>query len=250
MGQSRDGIDLSTSVENEWLCSEIVREYGVDVASCRMDSFGDFRVLVVERFDRRLASNGAWWLRLPQEDFCQATGTSPGLKYESDGGPGIQRIMDLLLGSAHAESDRLTFLRSQILFWVLGAIDGHAKNFSIFHEAGGSYRLTPLYDILSAYPVMGHGRGKLPPQKIKMAMAVNVSRRHYEWSRIESRHWIETGRRCGIAEKESRRLIQEVKERTGSVLESVGRRLSSSFPEAVRETIFSGIAAASERISI
>jgi len=215
-----------------------------------MDSFGDFRVLIVERFDRRLASSGAWWLRLPQEDFCQATGTSPGLKYEADGGPGIQKIMDLLLGSEHAEKDRLLFLRSQILFWLLGAIDGHAKNFSIFHGAGGGYRLTPLYDILSAYPLMGRGRGKLPPQKIRMAMAVSGSRRHYEWSQIEPRHWIETGRRCGIAEKETLRLIEEIRDGTRSALERVGRQLSNSFPEAIRESIFSGIAASAERLSV
>ncbi len=54
------------------------------------------KVLVVERFDRRLAPDGSYWLRLPQEDFCQATGTSPEAKYESQGGPGIRRIMDLL----------------------------------------------------------------------------------------------------------------------------------------------------------
>jgi len=250
IGLSREGIDLSTSVENEWLCSEIIREFRVDAARCRMDSFGDFRVLIVERFDRRLASSGAWWLRLPQEDFCQATGTSPGLKYEADGGPGIQKIMDLLLGSEHAEKDRLLFLRSQILFWLLGAIDGHAKNFSIFHGAGGGYRLTPLYDILSAYPLMGRGRGKLPPQKIRMAMAVSGSRRHYEWSQIEPRHWIETGRRCGIAEKETLRLIEEIRDGTRSALERVGRQLSNSFPEAIRESIFSGIAASAERLSV
>jgi hypothetical protein len=155
MGIRMDGIDLSTSVENEWLCSEIIREFGIDVARCRMESYGSYRVLVVERFDRRLSSSGTWWLRLPQEDFCQATGTPPGLKYESDGGPGMRRIMDVLLGSTNAEKDRLTFFRTQMLFWVLGAIDGHAKNFSVFLEAGGSYRLAPLYDILSAYPYDG-----------------------------------------------------------------------------------------------
>ena len=249
MGIRMDGIDLSTSVENEWLCSEIVREFGVDVAQCRMESFGDFRVLVVERFDRRLASSGAWWLRLPQEDFCQATGTPPGLKYESDGGPGMRRIMDVLLGSADAEKDRLSFFRTQILFWVLGAIDGHAKNFSIFLEAGGSYRLAPLYDVLSAYPVTGRGHGKLPLQKIKMAMAVYGANRHYEWSRIEPRHWVETGRRCGIAEESTRRLMNEIGESAEGVLEQVGQRIPSSFPESLQEAIFIGVKSAAQRLT-
>jgi serine/threonine-protein kinase HipA len=248
MGIRMDGIDLSTSVENEWLCSEIIREFGIDVAHCRMESFGSHRVLVVERFDRRLSAAGTWWLRLPQEDFCQATGTPPGLKYESDGGPGIRRIMDILLGSTNAEKDRLTFFRTQILFWVLGAIDGHAKNFSLFLEVGGSYRLAPLYDILSAYPVTGRGHGKLPLQKIKMAMAVYGANRHYEWSRIEPRHWMETGRRCGIAEETTRRLMTEIGESAKGVLERVGPRIPRSFPEGLQEAILSGVISSARRL--
>jgi serine/threonine-protein kinase HipA len=248
MGIRMDGIDLSTSVENEWLCSEIVREFGIDVAQCRMESFGSHQVLVVERFDRRLSSAGTWWLRLPQEDFCQATGTPPGLKYEADGGPGIRRIMDVLLGSTNAEKDRLTFFRAQMLFWVLGAIDGHAKNFSVFLEAGGSYRLAPLYDILSAYSLMGGGRGRLPMQKIKMAMAVYGANRHYEWSRIEPRHWVETGRRCGIAEETAKRLMKEISESADGVLERVGQRIPSSFPNQLQEAILSGVKSSARRL--
>jgi len=248
MGIRMDGIDLSTSVENEWLCSEIIREFGIDVARCRMESYGSYRVLVVERFDRRLSSSGTYWLRLPQEDFCQATGTPPGLKYESDGGPGIRRIMDVLLGSTNAEKDRLTFFRTQMLFWVLGAIDGHAKNFSVFLEAGGSYRLAPLYDILSAYPIMGGGHGRLPMQKIKMAMAVYGANRHFEWSRIEPRHWVETGRRCGIAEETTRGLMNEIGEITESVLERVGQRIPSSFPNELQEAILSGVKSSARRL--
>jgi len=131
-------------------------------------------VLVVERFDRALAKNGGWYMRLPQEDFCQATATAPASKYESDGGPGIEKIMDLLRGSEKAAADPRDFMRTQLVFWLLAAIDGHAKNFSVFLQAGGGYRLTPRYDILSAHPMLGHGRGKLSPHKIGMAMSVRA----------------------------------------------------------------------------
>ena len=124
-----------------------------------MAQFEDQHVLVVERFDRRLALSRDWWIRLPQEDLCQATATPPGQKYQADGGPDIPDLMSLLLGSREARSDRRTFFAAQILFWLLAAIDGHAKNFSIFIEAGGRFSLTPLYDVISAYPVMG-ARGK------------------------------------------------------------------------------------------
>src|SRR5205814_10181611 len=69
IGGNPQGIDLSTSVENEWLCAQIVRGYGIPVADCSMETFGQQKTLVVERFDRALAKNGGWYMRLPQEDF-------------------------------------------------------------------------------------------------------------------------------------------------------------------------------------
>jgi serine/threonine-protein kinase HipA len=112
MGINPHGIDLSTSVENEWLCAQVVQAYGVPVAKCWMETFDEHKTLIVERFDRRLAWDASWYLRLPQEDCCQATATPPALKYESDGGPGIRTIMELLLGSEEAVEDRRDFLRT------------------------------------------------------------------------------------------------------------------------------------------
>jgi serine/threonine-protein kinase HipA len=239
LGVSPHGIDLSTSVENEWLSSQVVRAYGIEVANCWMETFGNYKTLVVERFDRRLASDGKYYLRLPQEDFCQATGTPPALKYESDGGPGISSIMELLLGSEQAAEDRRQFMRTQFVFWMLAAIDGHAKNFSVFLLPGGAYRLTPRYDILSAYPVLGHGRGKLSPQKIKMAMAVRGKNRHYRWQEIHARHWIENAKRCGFSEM--RASIQDVIDRTPAVIEQVRKLLPRGFPAQIADTILNGI---------
>jgi serine/threonine-protein kinase HipA len=52
-------------------------------------------------------------------------------KYESEGGPGIRAITDLLKGSDTPDADQRAFFKAQIVFWLLGATDGHAKNFSI-----------------------------------------------------------------------------------------------------------------------
>jgi serine/threonine-protein kinase HipA len=246
MGMNPQGIDLSTSVENEWLCSEIVRAYGIEAAKCRMESFGEFKVLVVERFDRRLAAGGKWYLRLPQEDFCQATGTSPGLKYENDGGPGITKVMELLLGSDQAEQDRRDFMRTQLVFWLLAAIDGHAKNFSLFLLPGGAYRLTPRYDILSARPVLGHGRGKLSPEKIKMAMAVLGKNRHYRWNEINGRHWLETAKRCGLGGMQS--IVQDVIDRTPDIIKQVHDKIPKGFPDQIANSILDGIKASTARL--
>jgi serine/threonine-protein kinase HipA len=239
IGTSPQGLDLSTSVENEWLCARIVRAFGLAVAACEIARFGEFKVLVVERFDRRLAPGGKWWLRRPQEDFCQATGTPPALKYENDGGPGIEPIMNILLGSAAAEADRETFMRAQVLFWLLAAIDGHAKNFSVFLEAGGRFRLTPLYDILSAYPVLGHGKGKLAEQKIKMAIAARGKNKHYEWRGIRARHWRETAQRCGFPGMD--RILRELVEQTPTVVARIKGTLPKGFSPQIADTVLAGL---------
>lgn len=240
MGTGGGGIDLTTSVENEWLCSQILRAYGVPVADCWMDQFGEQKALVVERFDRRLSSDKSWIVRLPQEDLCQAHGLPADRKYESDGGVGIRRIMDLLLGSSRAEEDRRDFFRTQMLFWMLCAIDGHAKNFSVFLEAGGSYRLTPRYDVLSAFPALGTSKGKLSPRKVKMAMAVEGAGRHYLWHTILPRHWEEAAQRCGMRTR-FQAIRDEIIEATPVVVESVISGLPAGFPEQVVAPIVEGL---------
>ena len=248
IGTGANGIDLTTSVENEWLCSEILRAYGIAVAPCRIRTFGAQKVLVVQRFDRRLSSDGSWIVRIPQEDICQATGVPGDRKYEAEGGPGIKQIMDLLLGSARAEEDRHDFFRTQILFWMLCAIDGHAKNFSLFIESGGRYRLTPRYDVLSAFPVLGTSRNKLSPKKIKMAMAVEGSNRHYRWDEIHVRHWRDMAKRCGIASVFDA-IVADLVAQTRSVVDTVRAKVPKDFPDAVADPILSGLIRSARRIA-
>jgi serine/threonine-protein kinase HipA len=242
-------LDLTTSVENEWLCSRIVRAFGIPVASCEMAQFEDQRVLIVERFDRRLAPDRIWWMRLPQEDMCQATGTPPGTRYESDGGPGIARIMDILLGAREAQKDRRTFFKVQVLFWMLCAIDGHAKNFSVFIGPGGRYLLTPLYDVISAYPLMGTGANKLAPQKVRMAMAVHGKNRHYRWRDINRQHWLTTAAACGLARTEAERLIGGLVVQVPDVVKTIAAELPADFPSSVAEPIFAGLRSAAELLA-
>jgi len=85
-------------------------------------------------------------LRLPQEDSCQALSIPPALKYESEGGPGITAILRMLRDSDTPAEDQRAFLKTIVVFWLMGATDGHAKNFSVFLYPGGRYRMTPLYD--------------------------------------------------------------------------------------------------------
>lgn len=240
--------DLSTSVENEWLCAQVVREFGLPVANCSIADFSDQHVLVVERFDRRLSVDRQWWMRLPQEDMCQATGTTPARRYESDGGPGMVAIGSVLLGSRKAASDRRGFLKAQIIFWLLCATDGHGKNFSVFIERRGRFSLTPLYDIISAYPILGHGANRLAPEKARMAMAVTGKNRHYRWLGIQARHWFSTAARLGLGSA-VREDVLSLTEQAPSVVERVSARLPTDFPESVSGPIFDGLLRAAQRLT-
>lgn len=246
-------LDLSHSIENEWLCARILAAYGLPVALCEPLQFEDMKVLSVERFDRAwLDGKQARWLaRLPQEDFCQATGTPAIRKYEADGGPGIDRIMGLLATSASAQRDRRTFFLAQLLFWMLRAPDGHAKNFSLFILPTGAYELTPLYDVMSAWPVIGDAPDKLSAHRVKMAMAIRTSNAHWRMKDILPRHWVAIGKRYGVLDDAGRTveaLVGEIAERTPGVIADIETTLPGGFPASVSDPILRGLELGAKRL--
>jgi serine/threonine-protein kinase HipA len=230
--------DMSESVENEWLCAQILRELGFPVANVEMALFGAQKVLVVERFDRQWMDRH-WIARLPQEDFCQALAVPPNRKYQSDGGPGIEDGLKLLSGSASPNEDRELFLLTQLAFWLLAATDGHAKNFSVFLNAGDTYRLTPLYDVLSAWPIIGHGANMVSPQKAHLAMGLRAKNMHYRLSEIRARHFREVAMSSGVPAVWGRML-----ELVGNVppsLAAIEMRLPEDFPTKLWQQISAGM---------
>lgn len=233
------GIDLSNSVENEWLCLEILRAFGLPVPEVSIERFGDIKVLVVERFDRELSQDKTWIIRHPQEDMCQANGISPALKYESDGGPGVAMIMALLKSSVCAEDDRKRFMQTVFLFWLLGAIDGHAKNFSIFLKQGGRFQLTPVYDVISAYPLAK--KRQVESKKMNMAMALHGKNTHYAWHEIVRRHWFSQSKKVNFPETEMQAIIKQTINNLEAVIEDVSSRLPSNFPDDIVSPIFNGM---------
>ena len=244
-------LDLRDSVDNEWLCAQILSAYGLPVARCHPLIFEDQKVLAVERFDRRWADDSSWLIRLPQEDMCQATGTPAHAKYEADGGPGIDRILTLLNASSRRSQDRAMFFQAQLVFWLLCAPDGHAKNFSIAQQAGGAFSMAPLYDVMSAYPVLGAGPNKIASQRVKLAMALRCTNPHWRISEIQRRHWVEVGRRNGVisaAGQDAEALIQDLVDRTSAVVETVAAALPAGFSTRLAVSILEGLAAAAKRL--
>lgn len=253
--------DFSDSVENEWLCARLLQALGLPAAESALGRFGDERVLIVTRFDRRwigvsaaqaghkrfTPGRGTWIARLPQEDFCQALGLPPTQRYESEGGPSIRSSLTLLANSEDSAADQATFVLAQLAFWLLAATDGHGKNFSIFHHAGGNYRMTPLYDVLSAWPLIGHGKNQLALQKARLAMAVRGRSPHYRIDEITGRHWHELASQVGLPHLWVR--MQELAASVQVAFERVAAALPEAFPGRVYETILEGALAQSRRFA-
>lgn len=232
-GKLPNGIDLSHSVENEHLCMELVAALGFPVAKTKIIDFADRRVLAIERFDRTWTQDKRL-LRLPQEDCCQALSVPPVRKYESDGGPGICNLTELLKGSDAPYEDQKTFFKAQIVFWLLGATDGHAKNFSLRLAPGGRFRLTPLYDILSTQPSLDAGH--ISQNQMKLAMAIGQNR-HYVVHTVLGRHFLQTAKRCRLPDKTVKEIIDELTATSDKSFDKARAALPADFPAPVASSI-------------
>lgn len=158
------------------------------------------------------------------------------MKYESDGGPGIAAIMTFLLGSSEALKDRYDFMKFMVFQWLTGATDGHAKNFSLFLLPGGSYRLTPFYDIISAFPVLG-GTG-LHLRDLKLSMGLNATRgRKTEINAIYPRHFLATAKAVNFPRDQMLAILDEFADRVPQAIESARRTLPADFSAHVWRAI-------------
>ncbi|NOT71038.1 MAG: type II toxin-antitoxin system HipA family toxin [Hyphomicrobium sp.] len=206
LGVLPNGIDMSRSVENEHFCLSLTNALGMPAAKTAINDFDDQRVLVVERFDR-LWTRDKRLLRIPQEDCCQALSVPSSRKYQTDGGPSVADIAELLKGSDQPEADRKMFFKAQVLVWLLAATDGHAKNFSIQLAPGGRFRLAPLYDIMSAQPA--HDAQQIRRNRLKLAMSVGENR-HYVVDRISPRHFLQDADAAGLPDGSMNGIFEEL----------------------------------------
>lgn len=230
-----DQIDLSDSVENELFCMTLAREIGLPTAQVEKIMLPEQVALSVERFDR--AWQGNILKRLPQEDICQSLGYPSALKYQKLGGPGITQIMELLRESDQPIEDRETFFRAQIFFFLIGASDGHAKNFSLQLQHRGRFRLAPLYDILSLAPVVHAGR--LQRKRYRLAMSIDG---HYGIDEIVPRHFEAQGRAAGLPKGRALKLLRDMTDRLDLALERARLAVGDQVPDAVKGPIASDAA--------
>lgn len=171
----------------EHVCMSAARSLGVPAAPTRYLEFDGQAAVIIARYDR--VERAGAIVRIHQEDLCQTLSAPPAKKYETDGGPSATDISDLLRGRADADSHR-RFVEAVALNYLLGASDGHAKNYAVL-LSGSQVRLAPLYDLASSLP---YDPIDDDSDLRKTAMAIGGARR---FGQVTRRHWERFARRTG-----------------------------------------------------
>jgi serine/threonine-protein kinase HipA len=174
--------------ENEHFSLELARSFELPVANSEVRRFADETAIVVERYDRRQVHAGV--RRIHQEDVCQAMGLPPTRKYQSDGGPGVREVAELLRTHSTAPVEDIKTLVDAIVFnWIIAGTDAHAKNYTLLLGSESQVRLAPLYDLASALSYPG-----MHPLRLKLAMKIggeyglrSIARRHWQRLATETR---------------------------------------------------------------
>jgi serine/threonine-protein kinase HipA len=144
-------------IANEAFCMALATAAGLEAAPVQARSSGEREYLLVRRYDRTRGPAGDG--RLHQEDLCQALGYVPALKYEAEGGPGIEPCAELLRRASSAPArDVIAFLDALLFNFLIGNHDAHSKNYSLLLEGPGAVRLAPLYDLLATAVYHGLSR--------------------------------------------------------------------------------------------
>lgn len=231
-------VDITASVDNEHYCLALLAAFGLPVARTEIATFGARRVLVVERFDRQWLDDGRL-LRVPQEDCCQALGVPSARKYQSEGGPAPADIIRLLAASDDPTTDQKIFLASQIIFWLIGATDGHAKNFSLFLRPGGGFKLTPFYDVLSAQGAAD--RGQLAGRNFRLAMTAGTSR-HYRVDEVVGRHFVQTAKAAGLGPTLIGQVLADIQGRAPTAAETARAAMPADYAGDIHDSVSAAIA--------
>ena len=189
---------VEDSVINEGFCMALADAMQLKPAKSKVEVVLDRPFLLVERYDRIVDAQGRRQ-RLHQEDFCQALGVVPEMKYQNEGGPDLAQCFDLVRRATRPSAPQVLRLFDYVIFNALiGNHDAHAKNFSLLHT-GKAPVLAPLYDTFSTAVY-----STLTP---KMAMKIGGK---YKFSEVQARHWDQFAGSAGLARAQARRRILEL----------------------------------------
>ncbi len=202
---------VQDSVINEGFCMALAEAMGLKPAKSNVHTVLDRSFLLIERYDRLIDAQGHRQ-RLHQEDFCQALGVAPEMKYQNEGGPDLAQCFDLVRHATRPSAPQVLRLLDGVIFNALiGNHDAHAKNFSLLYS-GKTAVLAPFYDTLSTavYPT-------LTP---KMAMKIGSK---YKFSEVHARHWDQFAEGAGFTKAQAKRRVLEL----AKSLPATARKLQS-----------------------
>lgn len=202
---------VEDSVTNEGFCLVLADSMQLKPANSKIQTVGDRQFLLVERYDR-VADPAGRRQRLHQEDFCQALGVIPEIKYQNEGGPDLAQCFELVRRVTRPSAPQVLRLLDYVIFnTLIGNHDAHAKNFSLLYS-GKVPVLAPSYDTLSTavYPT-------LTP---KMAMKIGSK---YKFSEVQARHWDQFAEEAGLAKAQAKKRILEL----AKSLPATARKLQS-----------------------
>jgi serine/threonine-protein kinase HipA len=98
-----------------------------------------------------------------------------------------------------------------------------------------------LYDVISAWPVIGTKARQLQPQKVRMAMAMRTGTRpHYKWDEIPPRHFKVLAEK--LPDPNSWAAMLEMVRSMPKAIAAVSKRLPDDFKESVWTSITKGAA--------
>lgn len=175
---------------NEHYCHSLAARSGIRVAQSEVEVIGEHTVFVSVRYDRFVLPDGKL-LRLHQEDMCQALGIHPSEKYESDGGPGIAAIMQLMLSAKDGRIARERFMDAILFNYFIMGTDAHAKNYSLIYGRDGDFTLAPLYDLSSYLPYVS--------QRKDMRLAMRIGRDYKDQSILKG-NFVQLCKQCNYPE--------------------------------------------------
>jgi len=223
--------DIDGHVENEHFCLRLAAALGLSVARSEVLRFGKETAIAVERYDRVMMNRRL--TRVHQEDACQALGVHPSLKYQSEGGPDIVRVMELMNRSNQPVKDRRRVMEAVVFNYLILGTDAHAKNFSLLLGMNQQVRLARLYDIASYLPYVDRRKD------CRFAMKIGG---YYKDAQIQPRHFEKMARSCEFPPHELGGILKEMAERMPQTAKAVKAELNQhGIKHSVLGKLVSGI---------
>lgn len=223
---------VSESVVNEAFCMRLAAHIDLDVAESTPRIAASEEYLLVYRYDRGKETFDG---RVHQEDFCQALGLVPAVKYEKEGGPTVANCAELIRRHFSAPArDIQGFLDALLFDFAIANHDAHSKNYSLLLDGPGSIRLAPLYDLISTAVFHGSDR--------KLAMRYGGENRP---AYLRGRHLDRLARDLDVKPALVRRRAVAMHERTAAAVEDARRALPEEFQD--RPILDKVVAVVSER---